>query len=299
MTNIVLMTAVTRPENLPVMLESIKRAFGYTKEEQNENGYQLVWAMVRDEYNCKGEKGEVGEFYRTLFEEESVNFLGFKGGYPNQKNYGGDIFENVLDWLVKNRDDDPWIYILDDDNIVHPLLGKYLKKCDEKHPGIDGIWLNYQSYSGLKMTTDEYNAFLYTKAPDGEIVLITNPDPSACPMKLSVYKKNLPMGRGGNYDFRWFRSVAENLRNEGKLLLQCDVDGEWNYRSGAFHNGIAELQDLKNDLDDPEANTITCIVEDTSMENKVRNCQRYVIPKEANREILEIIRKYNYGITRS
>ena len=57
MTSIVLLTAVTRPENLPIMYDSIKRTFGRTQEEMTVNGYDILWVIVKDRYNCKGDVG--------------------------------------------------------------------------------------------------------------------------------------------------------------------------------------------------------------------------------------------------
>ena len=296
MTDIILLSAVSRPSNLPVMYESVKEAFGSTKEEREAKGFNVSWAIVRDQYNCKS-TGDVGSFYEQLF-KDGFQFWGFSGGLPNQKNFGGDMYNVALEWLFEHIDGNPWVYIFDDDNVICPMLGYYIQECEKIMPDKAGMWLNYSWPLGDRFIVHEGVAFEVIKHTDTWWTFLNNPDPSSVFLRLSVYRDNFPLNGGGDYDFSQFRGICEELYKKGELRLHNDVDYVWRERTGAFHNGIVDYEELKKDLNDPESLGITCTVEDWVRVPECRLNHRYVLPAKANREILEIIRKYGYAISR-
>lgn len=298
MIDIILLTAVIRVKNLPIMYDSIKRAFGATYEERLKNGVSnLQWVIVKDRYNCKG---DISEFYKTLFEDK-FPFYGFEDGKPNQKNYGGDIYNNALKWLFNNyciNGRDPWIYIFDDDNVINPLIPYFVSKMDEKYPNKRGIWLRYEGINGCPYDIHEYNAFTeFFNIANSKKLYYRNPDPSGVVLKASVYKENFPLKGRVDYDYTHMREIVRKLFHNGELAFPDDIEN-WKDRVGAYHNGIRFDEDLKWDIEHCEDLGLTCVVQDNRLSPTNYGRHRFIIPKEANKEILEIIKKYNYAITK-
>jgi hypothetical protein len=296
MNYIILLTALLRSDNLPIMLDSIKHTFGSTTEEMRKNGYEVLWVIVRDKYNCKPDG--VAKFYEILF-NEGFPFLGFESGIEGQKNYGGDMYNVALKYLFQTyleQDIDPWVYIFDDDNILHPLMPYFLKQCKERYPEARGIWMGSSCSNGDIIMPHKYNAFLAVPLENGECFNICKPDPSSVLLKLTVYNENMPMCGGIDYDFRYISILCLKLYKENKLVLYNNIDVYWRNRFSCFHNGINKNENLLCDIEN-ENLLIYCVTEDISETKINKGCHRYILPKEANKEILEIIKKYNYGIS--
>lgn len=294
MIDIVLLTACSRPDSLPIMLESIKRAFGVNEEERLNNGFDLTWVISRDKYNCRG---SVDEFYKTLF-EDGIKFFGFESGKEGQKNFGGDIYNDALSWLFEHFGavgKDPWVYIFDDDNIINPLLPYFITKIEEKTPNKRGAWLWYEQANGYINDANQYFGFWETPTQGEKMYFFRNPDPSGVVLRLSVYKENFPMAGGGDYDFEYMRKITKNLFYNGELAFQNELEKERS-RVAAFHNGIRFDEDVEWDMNEANNVLITCRVEDARWTDDNYGAHLFVIPKEANREILEVIKKYNYAI---
>ena len=293
MTKIILLTALTRVKNLPTMLDSIKRSFGATEKERLENGFDLLWVIVKDKYNCDG---DISVFYEQLF-NEGIGFYGFECGKEGQKNYGGNMYNEPLEWLFKHycvNGTDPWIYIFDDDNIIHPLLPYFLKNAEEKFPSKKAIWLHYEGQDGQKRITYKFTAFLYVPYCDGSNFLINNPDPSCIIVKSSVYKEIFPLDGRVDYDYTSIRDMMQKLFSEDEIIFQDDIE-YWKNRMGAFHNGISEKSFIEGTLL-PEDFNISCVLQDGRWDQNNLGSKRFVLPKEANKEIIEILEKYNYAM---
>jgi hypothetical protein len=97
-----LLTAVTRPENLPALAASLEMATAY--------GIQTVWHTRAD---------------------------------PERQSVGGQSLKNaMIDEIA-----DGWIYILDDDNVMHPAFWRSVRVL-ALDPAIDMIVLTQEHANG-------------------------------------------------------------------------------------------------------------------------------------------------------
>lgn len=210
-------------------------------------GIDFTWLI------CKDRKvKESDQFYNDFIEESkqlNVNAVWYPGGSDTKKNYGGDIMREPL---LKLRDDypllfesDPWIYVLDDDNIIHPLFGYTFKITSElaENKGRKIIWLNKMRETGF--TDDAYRETAITSGIGGTYwVMNTMPDPSQIILRSSLFESNFILLTGGlDYDYNSYVLICNNHMNE--ILFQ----NEWNRYNGnlihAFHNGRRTVQAIE------------------------------------------------------
>ena len=183
--DIIFLTAALRLDNLEYLAKSIKK----TKLANPE--FRIHWAICIDRYNAysqpfaDGDSLTIGEVkddkLTALAKDIGEEYLDnnridgsvFFSGKPNQLNYGGDIFNGPLHFLKERRfrDSNPLVYILDDDNLVHPLLLPTLKKIIDK--GIDisdkFVWLTKKSAYGFTAEAWHENAYAQIPIPGTDI----------------------------------------------------------------------------------------------------------------------------------
>ena len=292
MVNIILLTAVTRPKNLPIMAESVRRVFGAAKSERTENGFNVTWIVVRDRYNCKGSLEEV----KSKLDGCGVDFSVTESGKEGKKNYGGDLFNEPLSELFLSKlsnGEDPWIYIFDDDNILHPLMPYMLKEAERLYPERKALWMNYLGSNSTTHVIFKELAFALTDGTDGKYYF-SNPDPSSIFVRLSVYKEFYPMNGDGDYDYTYIRPVMMNLYSKGLLSLQHDI--EWGCRISANHNGISDGRLINEALNSSKDLIVTVKLQDGRWTGTNFGSVGLYLPPEANKEIIEIVKKYCYSI---
>lgn len=292
MTNVILLTAVTRLKNLPIMAESVRRVFGATKSEQAKNGFGIAWIVVRDRYNCKGSIEEV----KSKLDGCGVDFSVAESGKEGKKNYGGDLFNEPLSELFLsklNNGEDPWIYIFDDDNILHPLMPYMLKEAERLYPERKALWMNYLGSNSTTYVIFKELAFALTNGTNGKYYS-NNPDPSSILVRLSVYKEFYPMNGDGDYDYTYIRPVMMNLYSKGLLSLQHDI--EWGSRISANHNGISDRRLINEAIRNAKDLIVTVKLQDGRWSGTNFGSVGLYLPPEANKEIMEIVKKYCYSI---
>lgn len=292
MTNIILLTAVTRPKNLPIMAESVRRTFGETESDRAKNGFSITWIVVRDKYNCKGSFDDV----KSELDWCGIEFSIAESGIEGKKNYGGDLFNEPLFDLFQiklSNGIDPWIYIFDDDNILHPLMPYMLKEAERLYPERKALWMNYLASNSTMHVIFRQLAFALTNGEDGAYFL-NNPDPSSILVRLSVYKEFYPMNGDGDYDYNYIRPIMLNLYSRGLLTIQHDI--EYGYRLSANHNGISNRNLVNEAIKNSKDLIISVRLQDGRWTGSNFGYVGLYLPPEANKEILEIIEKYCYSI---
>ena len=292
MSDIILLSAITRPKNLPVMAESVRRVFGETESDRTENGFNITWIVVRDRYNCKGSLDEV----KSGLDGCGIEFSITESGIEGKKNYGGDLFYEPLSELFRTKLDngeDPWIYIFDDDNIIHPLMPYILKKAEHMYPGRKALWMNYFASNSTIYVIFKELAFALTNGVDGQYYF-NNPDPSSILVRLSVYKDFYPMNGDGDYDYTYIRPVMLNLYSRGLLTLQHDIES--GYRLSANHNGISDRRLINEAIKNSKDLIVSVRLQDGRWTGSNFGTVGAYLPPEANEEIMEIVKKYCYSV---
>lgn len=161
------MTACLKQENLVKIARSII-------ESQNQNpDFSICWLIIIDQYNSTLMKMSedvqqqfIMRLHKLLVDNDIQHVIEYSGK-PGQKNYGGDMFNEPLKRLqntpiVKNS----MLYILDDDNIVHPLLLPTIKRALD-HGFSRGriLWLTKQSEYGYIAEAVRDNAYAKINIP--------------------------------------------------------------------------------------------------------------------------------------
>lgn len=283
MTDVLILTGFYKTENLPKLYESIKREFVREK-------FNVMWFLCMDKFHTKTHPGE---FFCHLLDEGFVMPYLFTVG-EDKPNYGGALFNYPLKWAMENgfEQTDPWVYILDHDNIVNPLIPFFISECEEKYPDKTAMWLNFMTLTGNVYLPDKYTGFSAVFSPTygGNIALNTT-DPSSLVLKFSVYLSMFPISDALEYDVVTFRPVMEKLWTEGKLIMQNDME-YWRDRAGAYHNAIIEDEVLDKHFQNAETEQFFLVMQDGRFRTDNEGRVRIVLPKEANEEILKVVKKY-------
>ena len=249
--HLVIVTPCSRPENLPRLAESIYDAF------KDIEGVQPFWVICHTLH--EGDDPDMSKPF------EALNRLGLLWTYypvvtEQDKIYGGDVMNEPLIYTLKNYfvDLDPWVYVLDDDNLFCPLMAKQMKTMLDvaESRDKDAIWMSMNREDGFIDTIRWYSVYGRGKlneswnAPADEFM----PDPSEMLMKASLLKKMDYFDGGYTYDQKLWWFFYDNL--DRVLLPESWHSGHWGVRGSnnffqCYHDAlnldaIKEVDDLVN-----------------------------------------------------
>lgn len=155
------MTACLKHENLTEIARSII-------ESQHQNpDFSICWLIIIDQYNStlmqmseEAQQTFIMELHKSLVDNDIQHVIEYSGK-PGQKNYGGDMFNEPLKRLQNTPIvKDSMLYVLDDDNIVHPLLLPTIKRAlDYGFNRGRILWLTKQSEYGYIAEAVRDNAY--------------------------------------------------------------------------------------------------------------------------------------------
>ena len=228
MIDLILLTATMQYENILKILPIIE-----SKQKKFPN-INILWVICRDVYNGKG---DIEKVIKTLFKSE-IQWIMYDSGKEGQKNYGGDMYNTPLfDTLEKRyKNADPWVYILDDDNILTDRMFYALEDTyDKSQKRI--IWMHYLRSCGKierVIPNEGFDMILH----NGTLYFRHNPDPSALLFKGSIYKEYGGFSGGGDYDFTSCRRMCMHYYNE------IFFDDYYDTRYTTFHNGLRSDKQL-------------------------------------------------------
>ena len=155
------MTACLKHENLTGIARSII-------ESQHQNtDFSICWLIIIDQYNStlmqmseEAQQQFIMKLHKSLIDNDIQHVIDYSGK-PGQKNYGGDMFNEPLKRLQNTPIvKDSMLYILDDDNIIHPLLLPTIKHA--LNYGFSRgkiLWLTKQSEYGYIAEATRDNAY--------------------------------------------------------------------------------------------------------------------------------------------
>ena len=143
MTDILLVTAVLRTENLYPIAKNIAKRF------KDETELHPVWVWCFDQYNADMSPLNIKKA-EVVCLENNITYIMYYQGTQGQENYGGALMNGPLQDLKNKiyKDSNPLVYVLDDDNIIHPNFIATVKNyCLENE---QPLWMNM---------VDEYTRF--------------------------------------------------------------------------------------------------------------------------------------------
>ena len=276
---LILLTAALRFNNLIDIAKSINIKF----DEYN-NIFNIKWVICLDQYNGYGNYDDCIEYLKTT----NIDYKIYKSGKPNQKNYGGALFNEPLQEYVKeNNLNNPWIYILDDDNIIHPNLYKIFNIC-----------LDNEFYGNKEIITtiNKWHCG-HNREINKDIHLIPNAinyiqewflfDPSQVILRYNIIEKYGFITDNELYDFYWLNMpVIQNEQNNTIWFNEYEYSFG-RHIVGTYHNGLVHKKDIQHfidsNIDDLNVDVLLANI-NIEMPQSIP-----VLKKETKEKILELI----------
>ena len=277
MTDLILLTAISRPKNVDKMIRNIKEM-----TEMFFDKVRMKWVVCLDVYNTNDEDGKI---ILQKLNESGLDFALYDSGKPNQKNFGGDMYNiplhDTYNRYYKEQGIDPWIYILDDDNyIIRPGIDQ-LVYVDTNLKEFSLIASNYFLTDPGNMGIFGKNNFLVIGACN---YAINNPDPSAVFFKYSVFDEFGDFNGGVDYDFTSVRVMFFN--NMHRTFLT----GNHSSQICCLHNGIKDKTDLEWLEYEQDKCELFVKLQDNDLMSRLEN-GFYVKDKDRVRRIVEILKE--------
>ena len=233
---LILITGAYRLNNLVKIAKTIN--YRYNKFI---NKFDIRWLICKDQYNSIGNINDVINYLSIT----NINYKIIESGKSGQSNYGGDLFNNPLIQYIKQENlDNPWIYILDDDNILHPRLFEIFSTCID-----NGFFDNKE----IITTTNKWHCG-HNREIDKNIFLLQNRnhwiqewflfDPSSVILKYSIIEKYGFFSNEFLYDFNWLNLnvLSHEYYN---IIWFHDYDYSFGrHLVGTYHNGLVDKKEI-------------------------------------------------------
>lgn len=261
MINLILMTGTNHPYRMNYILPSILDA-----QESCKDSIRIHWCICIDQYNSP--KEFMDRTYLLNLYSQVVNSglqcSTFTVGKSNQPNYGGDLFNEAFEFIYDalkrfNSDEgEPWFYVLDDDNILHPFVTDTLIKCSKL--GTDKRIILMSKYRETGITDQCPPAMAFNSHWDNSDITFTPTQLAADPSQLIIRGDLINevggYGSGFRYDFDWCLPLCRDHKDEVAFFP------DWNPNSidviHCYHNGLRMIEDLTDDLNNLDDNLTAC-----------------------------------------
>ena len=293
MTDILLVTAVLRPKNLQAIANNIAYRF------KNETELHPVWVWCFDQYNADMSPLDIKRAEVCCLEND-ISYVMYYQGKEGQANYGGELMNGPLQDLKKRvyKDSNPLVYILDDDNIIHPNFIDTVKKMCLNNENT--LWMNM---------LDEFGSHRFVRYADRLAYLpgtgrnqgfrIIHPCASCDPSQL-VIRLNTLLDLGGfdntrDYDYKFMNKI---YRNENGLDQNMIFQGTtpWlrdnDFYMSCYHNGLVTNEMVDEAIKDLEEN-FSETKEDSYI--KVHTKNHSFVLGVSNKALLELLKTKTKG----
>lgn len=244
--NVVILTALSRPKNIDEMFESIK--YLYSREKK----IRIVWTICDDLPNRK-EGFDVPEFINKMEEYRKTNPMLLWAYCPcekddGNKHYGGTLYNGALNYVKEQyfSNIDPWVYILDDDNTICPLMSETLYNAINiaEKQNKDIIYYNMMYENGVIAPLCWYT-FRPVNDEEHYYPYYYETDPSQILMRYSFLKKIGFYEEIYEYDKRLWRILQKEFFEDNILFPE-----EW--RGKRFLNSYQTTHDSINSIEEKE-----------------------------------------------
>lgn len=251
MNTICLLTAAFRIDNLIPIAHSIVDGFKTSQQ------LKPLWVIIIDQYNAVYSPSKLEEV-QLFCKDNNIDYLIEYGGVNKDKpNYGGDIYNETIFKLKATMfsDSNPLVYILDDDNLIHPLFVPTIEKTDLTKPGI--IWLSCMRQRGVICEAEKTYAWRKLMMNEEEYVIPMQwvGDPSQMVFRMDYIIKMNGFHHASNYDYVTLSKMYEKFGND--YVFYDTYDGWHHNRTHTYHNGLRSVQDTENYINKLESDEPT------------------------------------------
>ena len=297
MTTILLITPVLRTKNLLEIGKNIVERFKSAKE--------LVpfWILAFDKYHADISDESISVI-RNFCNDNSLQHHIYFEGVEGATNYGGALMNFPLKDIKQRyfKDENPLVYVLDDDNIIHKNFIPFIESHCLDNEFV--WWLNMLDEFGEQRFCRPADRLAYVMGygiNKGYRIIhrCSTCDPSQVVIRLN---KILELGGYGNtreYDFDFMNKIYRN---------QCDLDTLMRYQGAkpwipdntfylsCYHNGLVTKENLQSAIEDLEKN-FSETKEDSYIRIHTNNCNFNL--ELTNDEVLKILKdrlneQYNF-----
>jgi hypothetical protein len=284
---ILLVTPVLRTDNLQYIAKNIVKRFS------EQNTYNPFWVICIDQYHADTSLLKIRKLEVYLL-EHNIPYRIYYQGVEGDANYGGTLMNAPLLDIQNHyaNGSNPWVYVLDDDNILSRNFFKFLNTYTSD---TDVAWV-------MNML-DEFGSHRFSRSSDflsgksgtgiNEGFYVIHPCASCDPSQLLIrLDKLLELEGFGNtrfYDYEFMNKCINNACNIGSIIKCQGTDP--NIRNNDFfiscyHNGLVK-ENMINEV-------ITDLSNDSTNDSYVRiHTKNHMFNVElTNDEIIEILQKH-------
>ena len=276
---LILLTGTYRFNNLIHICKTIEDQYNKYIDK-----FDIRWLICKDKYNGFG---DIEKFIAYINNTE-INYQIIDTGKPNKPNYGGDLFNVPLFQYVQEQQlKNPWVYVLDDDNILHPILLDIFERCldNEFYEGKEIITTINKWHVGHNREIDKD---IFLKPTENDFIrewFIF--DPSAVILRYSVIERHGFFSNEFLYDFYWLNFKVLDKEKENIIWFN-DYDHSFGrHIVGSYHNCLVKEKDIERFENIDTLNIDICLY-DTNIEAP------QLVPmlsNESKEKILNIIRE--------
>lgn len=237
METLLLITGTYRLYNLVKIAKSINKYY-----DEYSNKFNILWIISIDQNHAIGNINNVINYLQNTNIKYKIIYINVN----NDKTYGGDLFNTVLEDYVINSNVNPWVYILDDDNLLHPSLFNTFNVC------LDNSFYDNKEIILLTLKWDD----TYIREINEDILGVRDKnnflqgehiiDPSAIIMKYSIIKKYGMFSNEYLYDFYWLNPLLQKEQKLNNIIYYHYYSGYDKGYVNAYHNGIRDIDNIKS-----------------------------------------------------
>jgi hypothetical protein len=237
METLLLITGTYRLYNLVKIAKSINKYY-----DEYINKFNIEWIICVDQTHSIGNINNVIEYLKTTNIKYSISYITTN----KDKIYGGDLFNSSLEYYVVNNSVNPWIYILDDDNLLHPSLFNTFNIClnNSFYDNKEIILLTIKWDSTYIREINENTLGIPNKNDfiEGEHMI----DPSAIIMKYNIIRKYGMFSNVYLYDFKWLNPLLWKEQKLNNIIYYHYYCGYDKGHVNSYHNGIKDANNIKS-----------------------------------------------------
>ena len=198
METLILMTGTYRLDNLLKIAKSINKYY-----DEYISKFNIIWLITIDQTHAIGNIENTIEYLNSTNIHYNISYVNIN----KDKVYGGDLFNDTLKQYVLENNINPWVYVLDDDNLLHPSLFNTFNICLNNsfygNKEIILLTLKWDDTYIREINEDILGVSDNKNFIQGEHMI----DPSATILRYNILKKYGMFPPIYLYDFKWLNPL--------------------------------------------------------------------------------------------
>lgn len=238
METLILMTGTYRLYNLLKIAKSINKYY-----DDYINKFNIVWLIIIDKNHAIGNIDILIQYLSSTNIRYNINYIDIN----KDKIYGGDLFNNALQQYILKNNINPWVYILDDDNLLHPGLFNTFNVC------LNNSFYDNKEIIILTCKFDEghlrevYKESLGIPDKNDFVEAEHMVDTSAIIMKYSIIKKYGMFSNEYLYDFDWINPLLWEENDLNNIIFYVNYSFDYNaHYVNSYHNAIKDINNIES-----------------------------------------------------